>query len=170
LLFPVEIKQDGSVDYVAFEQLSDGLRDMNTPLSMVSLSMLSAVEKQIESDGAYGLKPYQELSEKYDDWKIQHGSDKMLVGIVRTGEKWLTRPQTYTVSGKMRRELFDPASVKVIGNKMIYSPQSEVAGYQQTGTDTMPARPPVVTPVSLIDEWQDIFVGWVNSWIERVGL
>lgn len=139
---------------------------MHTPLSKISLSMLAAVEKQFETEGGYGLKPWRELTDKYKSFKEKHAPGaKILIGIKRVGNEYLTG-----MSGKMKKELLDPASIKIVGNRIFYNPTSTIAPYHQEGTPKMVSRPPVVTPPHLLSEWNDIMGLWVEEKIKESGL
>lgn len=171
MFVPVQININGEAIYArGFDMLEHEARDMTVPLSAIGGRLLEDVGAQFGSEGAWSGNPWEELSEPYDVWKEQHvpGLPK-LVGIKRTGDIG-QRPQTYAVSGKMRAEMLDPAAVHITPRRMSYLPTSDIAGFHEFGTDTMPARPPVEVPPGELREWDREFVRWMNGVLVQAGL
>ena len=171
MLMPITISTTG-FHVKPWERLRDELSDMRTPLTAVSERLLFGISKQFETEGAYGANRWTALSPKYAEWKLKHGgSNKILAGLARAGDVG-QRPQTYTVSGKMRKELLSPSDVKISPKHMVYIAPSEIASYHQKGTDNMPERPivPIGFMVKLGKETDLIFRDWIDAIITKSGL
>lgn len=154
----------------AFGLKAQGFRE---PLATIGASLIQRIGVEFQTEAtSYG--PWAPLSEPYGEWKQQHVPGvQTLVGIrpVHKGTRQHpTRPQSYTTSGQMRREVLDPASLTVDSRRMLYAPVSDIAGYHQTGTSRMPARPLIALRPSNLREWDRVFIAWLDKTQKEVEL
>ena len=148
--------------------------DMTEPLSEIGSDLHVAVSAQFATEGAQGATgAWAPLSEAYGEWKQARSAAPILVGLspVDKGTRESpTRPQTYEPSGMMRRQLLDPLATHVTPRRMLYAPDSDIAGYHETGTEKMPARPPVDLGATFLHSLDRTFVSWIARLVERHGL
>ena len=91
-------------------------------------SYISMYNKKVfATNGAFGGKPWKPLKPDYMQWKVRSGYPKNI--LVRTG--------------KLRRSYTSrPMNIEVyLKNKARYGTKIKYAGYHQSGTSNMPARP-----------------------------
>lgn len=157
----------------AFER---GAGDMSEPLAQVGGDLRRSVAAQFATQGGQGATgKWTVLSDNpaghgYASFKESHVPGvPILVGLRRTGPKG-QRPQSYEPSGQMRRELLDPLATDVSPRRLLYAPISDIAGWHETGTDTMPARPPVDLSLAFLHSVDRAFVGWLARKIKALGL
>ena len=157
--------------------------NMTEPLTAVASDLRVQVEAAFATQGSSGFSgPWQPLSEQYAAWKASKPGGAglpILVGLEPTGPVH-HRPeprnmnQTYAVSGKMMRELLMPLSDgltwQVSFTRLRYTPQSDIAGYHETGTDDMPPRPPVDLSIAFLHSVDRQFVRWLAAVIKKAGL
>lgn len=162
-MFIAEHIRHTPIDYASFEDFAAAVDDLEVPLREVGARLFASVEAQFATEGAAHGTPWKELTEPYREWKEGHvpGLPK-LVGIVRQG---LGRSAEYRASGETRKRMLDPAYMAVGRHELVYRPDTEVGYHHQTGTQHMPARPPVVILEPLVDEWKMVFVGWLDGLI-----
>lgn len=146
-------------------------RDMSEPFATIGGMLALRVKSQFSTQGAAGLGgAWQQLSEPYGSWKESKVPGlPILVGIHPTGGKG-QRPQTYATSGAMRRSLLDPLATHVSPHRLLYTPDSPYAGYHQTGTSKMPARPPVALGPGALHMFDRVFVAWLDKIRKESGL
>lgn len=173
MFLPVTISA-GSVEYESLEQFGAAVRDMRTPLEIVGERILAGVGKAFATEGASGDRPWVQLTEGYRQWKEARVAGlPILIGVKGSGGKGTRsepKPKTYSASGKMREELIAPTAVRVIGNRLVYAPESDIAGFHQEGTDTMAPRPPVVITLREEAAWVGVFGDWLDGLAEKVRL
>jgi hypothetical protein len=155
--------------------------DMTEPLTTVGETLHDMILGQFTSQGGTGLTGrWQPLSEAYAAWKdSKHPGLPILTGVRPTG--WVghagdpageqrNTSQTYEESGAMRLSLLDPAATHVTPKRLLYSPTSDIAGWHQTGTETMPARPPVDLRPTDLRVFDRTFAGWLADLVKRSDL
>lgn len=173
MFLPVTINA-GRVEYEPLEQFGAAVRDMRTPLESVGERILANVGKAFATEGASGDRPWVQLKDGYRQWKEARVAGlPILIGVKGSGGKGTRsapKPKTYSASGKMREELIAPSSVTITGNRLVYSPLSEIAVYHQEGTPRMAARPPVVITLREEAAWDGVFGDWLNGLVEKVRL
>lgn len=145
--------------------------DMREPLGTIGRGLIDIVGGQFNTEGSTGATGHwAPLSPEYGAWKAKHAPGlPLLVGIRPTGSKG-QRPQTYARSGKMRMQLLNPESLHVSATRLLYAPDSDIAGYHETGTDKMPARPPVDPRLTDLRSFDRVFSGWIAGLVREVGL
>lgn len=176
MFVPVRITVNGTTEYDrGFQLVGDRLRafqtaagNMTEPLSAIGDTLVTSVAATMSSQGA-GAWPA--LSVPYGPWKQSHvGGVPMLVGIrpVRKGSRaHPTRPQSYTVSGQMLRSLLDrAAALHITPRRLLYAPDSDIAGYHETGTTRMPARPPLALTPAMLHSFDREFATWINRLVQ----
>ncbi len=147
-------------------------QDMTGPMRAIADSIHLNVSAQFATQGAAGVG-WQPLSEPYASWKSSHSFAPILVGLkpLHKGSRaHPSRPEDYEPSGKMRLSLLDPLAAHVTSKRMLYAPDSEIAGYHETGTANMPARPPLVISPLTLHSWDLEFARWIQGLVERSGL
>ena len=149
-------------------------RGFTEPLRKIGMKIQARVAGEFASQGTIVYGPWAPLSEPYGSWKEQHApGTPILVGIrpLRKGTReHPTRPQTYTRSGRMRLEMLDPAAVHVDPVRMLYTPESNIAGFHQTGTERMPARPMIALAPYVLHEFDREFVSYLARLQKEAGL
>lgn len=157
-----------------FEALGERTENMTEPLTQVGEDLHTQVAAAFGTEGASGATgPWAQLSEIYGAWKAARSEAPILVGLrpLRKGSReHPTRPQTYQPSGGMRRELLDPLAMHVTPRRLLYAPTSDIAGYHETGTDSMPARPPVDVSVTFLHGVDRTFIAWFARLADQAGL
>lgn len=153
---------------LAFERASG---DMTEPLVAIGKDLRRSVDAAFASQGATGATgPWAPLSLTYGHWKeSQVPGVPILVGLRATGMPG-SRPQTYAPSGEMRRELLDPAATYIGPRRLLYLPLSDIAGWHETGTPTMPARPPVDVSLPFLHSIDRAFARWLAVLMKKLGL
>lgn len=94
----------------------------------------AAEQSQFESEGAFGSGGWKPLSEAYAAWKEQHYPGKPI--LQREGA--LFDSLTEQAAPGAIRDIFP--------NFMQFGTSVPYAVFHQEGTDTMPARPPLIMP------------------------
>lgn len=168
------VKVNGSTEYNrGFDLVAEKLTafaekagDMTVPLTAIGENLMLTVASTLASQGDGG---WPALSTPYGPWKHRHAPGvPMLVGLQRTGPKG-KRPQTYGISGATVRSLLDTgAALHVTAKRMLYSPDSEIAGYLQDGTSKMPARPPVILSPATLHSWDREFTTWISELASQI--
>lgn len=152
---------------VAFEHAAG---DMTEPLAAIGADLRTNVAAQFATQGAAGATGrWQVLSEPYGAWKSKHSAAPILVGLQPTGQKG-QRPQTYKPGGQMRRELLNPLATHVSPRRLLWAPDSNIAGFHETGTEKMPARPPVDLTLRFLHSVDRSFVVWLGGLMDKLGL
>lgn len=154
--------------------------DMLEPLTAVASDLHTMLEAQFASQGAAGASGrWRVLSEPYGAWKAKHAPGvPILVGLrpktKRTRHSPRKPAQTYEVSGQMMRALLVPLGDRVTwqidSKRMAYLPSSDIAGFHETGTEKMPARPPVAPTLEFLHSVDRQFVRWLAGVMKRTGL
>lgn len=143
------------------------LGSFREPLLAIGHRLQERVSGEFSAQGTAAYGKWTQLSEPYGTWKRNRvPAAGILVGIrpVSKGTRQHpTRPQHYVESGRMRRELLDPVAVVADSRRMLYAPVSDIAGYHQTGTSRMPARPLIALLPGELHEWDHIIIGWLND-------
>ena len=158
-----------------FAALEHEAGDMRVPLTQIGENLRLSVSAEFGSEGATGATGrWTVLSDNpaghgYRSWKAKHGPGvPILVGLKRAGPKG-QRPQTYKISGQMRRQLLDPLATHVTPTRLLYAPTSDIAGFHELGTDRMPARPPVDVTLAFLHGVDRAFVTWLAGLVKRLG-
>lgn len=155
-------------------------RDMFEPLHAIGEDLRTNIQASFGSQGATGATGrWTPLSPTYADWKAKHKPGlPILVGLRPTGPVspggGRNTHQTYGTSGRMMRALLAPlqdlVTWQISPTRLRYVPDSPYAGYHETGTDKMPARPPVDLTLRFLHSVDRQFVRWLAAVIKRVGL
>lgn len=157
-----------------FDALGVRAENMTEPLGLIGGDLRTQVEMAFGTEGASGATgPWAPLSDVYGSWKAQRSNAPILVGLrpLHKGTRSSpTRPQTYVPSGKMRLELLDPLAMHVSPRRLLYAPTSDIAGWHETGTDDMPARPPVDVNITFLRSVDRTFISWFTKLMDEAGL
>lgn len=154
----------------AMEAFGKHAEDMSEPLGELGDILHLSLAQQFATQGAAGAGgQWAPLSPVYGAWKARHSSSPILVGLQRTGSKG-HRPQTYKPSGQMREQLLDPAAMHVDPRRLLYAPVSDIAGYHESGTSKMPARPPLDLTLENLRAFDRTFVRWLGKLVDESGL
>lgn len=153
-----------------FVQFSRRLEDLSVPLEQINESLHERIAEQFASQGAGGYTgTWAALSATYGAWKQKkRPGTPILVGLHPThkgSRQHPARPESYGISGAMRDSVLDPAATVVGPLRMLYAPTSDIAGFHQTGTSKMPARPIISLYPSTLHEWDRYFVTFLNRLI-----
>lgn len=180
----------------AFEHEAGNLHE---PLSAVAEDLHVQVEAAFASQGATGASGrWTKLSEPYGSWKQQRVAGvPVLVGLRRAGAPvrahsgqsrsakrrakrasasrgGTRRRQTYEPSGQMMRQLLVPIADQstwfIDSRRLLYHPQSDIAGFHETGTERMPARPPVALTLEFLHSVDRQFVRWLAAVMKKTGV
>lgn len=157
------------------EALARTAGDLTEPLTAIADDLRDDVLGAFQTEGAYDLNPpWRQLSEPYGTYKQGHVPGvPILVGIKHTPKGTRQSPNrggTWQASGLMRRQLLDPAATLVSPRRLLYAPVSDYAGYHETGTSRMPARPPVQINPTTLAKWDSEWVRWLDRLVKQVGL
>jgi hypothetical protein len=179
VFIPLQVRVNGSLAYDrAISVTGDRLKafqmaagDMTEPFTAIGETILTNVALTMYSQGGGTWAP---LSPVYGAWKEAKAPGTPILWGLRPLHKGTrehpTRPETYAVSGKMAAALMDPASIHPGPQSLLYTPDSNIAGYHLTGTSKMPARPEFNFTAALLHSWDREFVVWLDALIERAGL
>lgn len=158
------------IDVEPFNDVITRLENMTTPLTLMGRDIVSGVVESFATEGASGGKAWVPLTPVYGNWKAARGPGvPKLVGLRRRGPKG-QRPQTYSMSGEMERDLLADEAVKVTPRTLAYLPESNIAGFHQEGTPKMAARPPVPLLERELMDWDTILADWVSGVLDEAGL
>jgi hypothetical protein len=145
-----------------FALRASGFRE---PLTAIGLRLMERIKGEFAIQGTTAYGRWQTLSEPYGSWKQKHVPGvPILIGIrpLHKGTReHPTRPQSYAPSGQMRRELLDPTGLMVDEHRMLYAPDSDIAGFHQTGTEKMPARPIIALMPAALHEYDRIMIEYL---------
>jgi hypothetical protein len=167
------------------ETFGGSVMDMTEPLTAVAGDIRGTVEEAFASQGATGASGrWAVLSPNYAAWKAKKGAGlPILFGLRPTS--WVghrSNPpgqrrnmhQTYAPSGAMMRSLLSPLedliTWHITPNRLRYTPTSPIAGYHETGTEKMPARPPVDPSIAFLHSIDRQFVRWIAGLQKKSGL
>ncbi len=162
-----------------FEAVATEARDMRVPLERIGEDLHRQIAAAFATEGSSGASgKWTQLSPAYGAWKTARSAAPMLVGVrpaqKRTRRSPRTPAQTYLPSGLMRRQLLVPLSDTstwhVDARRLVYAPLSDIAGFHQTGTPRMPARPPVDLSVTFLHSIDRQFIVWLNELMQHAGL
>jgi hypothetical protein len=141
--------------------------DLSVPLAEIRESLLAQVEESFATEGAGSYTgAWQPLSAIYGAWKAKRSGAPILVGLrpLHKGTRHHpARPETYGVSGTMKAQMLDPASAVVSPMSLLYTPVSNIAGFHQTGTPKMPARPIVSLYPATLNAWGRYVVEYLDK-------
>lgn len=154
--------------------------DMTIPLTRVGEDLHTQLEAAFASQGATGATgKWTPLSPSYAEWKASKNPGlPILVGLRPTLKRTRNSPrsprQTYVTSGQMMRQLLVPLSDRVTWRvapqRLLYVPESDIAGFHEFGTDRMPARPPVDVGPTFLHSVDRTFLRWIGELTDAVGL
>lgn len=171
MFVPVNMRT-GEFNAAPFEQLIADVEDMTTPLEAIGERIRLGVSEQFDSQGAWGGRPWSQLTFNYRKWKASHAPGlPILIGLrpLKQGTRANpTRPQTYAPSGKMHLEMIAPSAVAITPKRLVYAPESKIAGFHQEGTPRMAARPPLALPLSELAQWNNVFDVWLSALVDKV--
>jgi len=154
-----------------FDRIATQVRDMTEPFTQIGEDLHVQIGAAFATEGATGASgKWRVLSPTYGAWKQKHVPGAPILVGLRPQHKGTrehpTRPQSYAVSGRMRQQLLMPLSDRTtwhVGPKrLLYAPLSNYAGFHQTGTSRMPARPPVDVTLTFLRSIDRTFVIWMN--------
>lgn len=145
------------------------------PLGMIGENLRQRIGAQFNTEGGVGATgKWTPLSATYGAWKEAHSpGTPILVGIRPTQKGTRAHPnrsESYVASGRMKYELLDPFATHITPMRLLYSPTSDIAGYHQTGTSRMPARPIISLYPSTLRQWDRYFVVFLNKLTKEMGL
>lgn len=157
-----------------FIEYEHAVGDMTEPLTQVATSLGTKIAGQFATEGAGGYTgAWAPLSPVYGAWKEHHSpGTPILVGIRPDNKgtrKHPNRKETYSPSGRMKFELLDPYAMHVTPMRLLYAPTSDIAGFHQTGTSRMPARPIVSIYPETLRTWDRFFVAWLDREGKKFG-
>lgn len=162
-----------------FDALGRRAGDMTVPLTRIGEDLHAQIAAAFATQGATGASGrWRQLSPAYGAWKQRkRPGTPTLVGLrpTRKGSRsHPTRPQTYVPSGRMRQQLLVPlvdrTTWHVSPRRLLYAPLSNIAGFHETGTDQMPARPPVDVGLNFLHSVDRTFVQWFAELLGQSGL
>lgn len=155
----------------AFEHEAGNMYD---PLKLIGKDLHTQVAAAFATEGSSGASgKWVQLSPAYGDWKAKHSGAPILVGLKplhKGSREHPNRSESYVPSGQMRFQLLDPLATHVTARRLLYSPESDIAGFHETGTDTMPARPPVDLSLTFLHSVDRTFARWLAGLVKRLGL
>lgn len=132
----------------AFDAYAHEVADMSTPLRRIGESLLEAVRRQFETQGASGSgTPWRRLSTAYALWKRQHFPGEPIL----------------VATGGMRADVLSPRSVHVTRDRLVYEPESEVAFYHQAGRGHNPQRKIVDLNAGDRRGFERVFAHWLTE-------
>ena len=158
--------------------------DLTEPLTVIGEDMHTQVAAAFATQGLAGASgKWVQLSPQYGAWKQKHGPGlPILVGL--RPKSWVghrSSPagkrrnvhQTYETSGRMMTEMLVPLRDKltwqITPKRLRYTPASNIAGWHQTGTDRMPARPPLNLSLTFLHSVDRAFTRWLAAAMKRHG-
>ncbi len=149
--------------------------DMTVPLTEIGADLRTQVAAQFATEGAQGATgKWAVLSDPYGMYKGRHvPGAPILVGIRHTPKGTREHPNrggSWQVSGKMMLSLLDPLATHVLPQRLLYAPTSDIAGWHETGTPRMPARPPVDLSLVFLHSVDRAFVSWLAAIASKLGL
>jgi hypothetical protein len=151
-----------------FIEFKGELDNLSVPLSQIGENLRANITGQFATEGQVGISgKWAPLSATYGAWKERHAPGTPILVGLRPGGKG-QRPQTYSPSGRMKYEVLDPAATHVEPMRMLYAPTSNIAGYHQTGTSRMPARPLISLYPSTLRQWDRYFAVWLDKLIKGI--
>lgn len=161
-----------------FDALAKEAENMTVPLTRIGEDLHANLLAAFATEGATGYSGrWAPLSTTYGAWKAKHSSAPLLVGLKplhKGSRQHPTRPESYGISGRMRQQLLMPladrATWHIDPKRLAYTPLSNIAGFHQTGTSKMPARPPVDLSPAFLHSIDRSFTVWVAGLIEKAGL
>lgn len=135
---------------VAFQAYQHEVEDMSVPLGRSADVILAQIRANFATEGAAGQSGgWPPLSPAYAAWKAKRFPGRPI--LVRHG-------------GMKGALLNRPQAVTVLKQRMLYHPANRYAGWHQTGTRHMPARPPVrMTDASIRAAIDRVFVVWLHE-------
>lgn len=156
-----------------FDMLGARSRDMTEPLTSIGEDLHTQIAAAFGTEGASGATgPWAPLSDVYGTWKASHSAAPILVGLRplhKGSREHPTRPESYAPSGTMRLELLDPLAMHVSPRRLLYAPTSDIAGWHETGTENMPARPPVDVNMTFLHSVDRTFIAWFARLMDEAG-
>lgn len=158
-----------------FIRLDREMDDLSVPLGLVGQNLMQRIGAQFTTEGFSGATGrWRPLSYNYGRWKEHRApGTPILVGIRPTqkgSRKHPNQHESYTVSGRMKYELLDPLAMHIAPQRLLYAPTSDIAGYHQTGTAKMPARPLISVYPSTLREWDRYFVAYISKVTKELDL
>ena len=131
---------DTQLDRV-IDRMADRVDDASPAFEAMADRFAAAEQAQFASQGGFGGGGWAPLSPAYAAWKASRGGGPILV-----------------LTGALKGSLTSrPFGVETISNKQaVFGTAVAYAGYHQSGTSKMPARPPVKLPESERREWMKI--------------
>lgn len=131
---------DQQVDRV-LDRIADNVENATPAFEAIADRFAAAEQQQFASQGGFGGGGWAPLSPAYAAWKASRYPGGILV---RTG----------ALKGSLTSR---PFGVETISNKQaVFGTAVAYAGYHQSGTSKMPARPPVQLPESERAQWVKI--------------
>lgn len=190
MFVPVSIKVGSDTRYdrlvetsAKFDRIAEQARNMREPLNHVAEMMHTFIAASYATQGANGATgKWVALSPEYGAWKAARSTAPLLVGLRPTS--WVGHRgnppgqrrnpnQTYAPSGVMMRQMLrptgDPSTWQITTRFMRYTPQSDIAGFHEWGTEKMPARPPVDLNLTFLRAVDREFLGWLVRLMDRSG-
>lgn len=137
----------------AFQVSERRAQDLSEPLRDIGDSLLETVQRQFDSQGAFGLgRRWHALSPAYRAWKQQHFPDTAHLILIRTGA--------------MREAMESEQALTVSPRRLVYEPRGEradIAAIHQAGEGHMPQRKIVAIPEQVARDWERAFLEWLRS-------
>lgn len=143
---------EGEVAYSrAFEAYERELRDMSEPLAEIGGLIIESVGEQFLTEGAHGGSRWEPLDPSYARFKQNHAP---------AGEG----APLLVFSGEMRGKALDRGSaLTVTADRVVYEPDSDLAGYHHKGKGDLPARRIVNLTAADRREWDREIIDWLTS-------
>lgn len=157
------------------EALARSAGDMTEPLGEIGQDLRMDVMGAFAAEGAYGGNPaWRPLSQPYGQWKQRHAPGApILVGVRHSGKGSRQHPNrggNWVLSGRMRDVMISPTALFTSPRRVLYAPDSDIAGYHEFGTSRMPARPPVQINPGTLARWDGMWVRWLDRLVKEHGL
>lgn len=138
---------DQQIDRV-LDRMADRVEDASPAFEELADRFAAAESQQFASQGAFGGGGWAPLSPAYAAWKASRFPGPILV---RTG----------ALKGSLTGR---PLGVEMIGaQQAVFGTNIPYAGYHQSGTSKMPARPPVQLPESEKQAWVKVMQRFIVS-------
>lgn len=169
-----------------FDALGKRSTDMTEPLTAIGEDLHTQIAAAFGSQGATGLTgTWAQLSDNpeghgYRSLKQRHVPGvPILVGIRHVDKGTRDAPNrggTWKASGKMMRQMLIPVGKASGGTwhitqrRLLFTPLSDYAGYLETGTENMPARPPVDVGPTFLHSVDRTFLTWFTRLMNEAGL
>jgi phage gpG-like protein len=146
LLIRFDIIGDAAVERV-LENMRMRVENAKPAFDAIGDLLAEAETKQFETEGDYGSGGWAALSPKYAAWKAKHYPGKPILEA------------TGALRGSLTSRPFGVEEVSA--TRAVFGTDIEYAAYHQTGTEKMPARPPMQLPEAERQKWIRLFQNYI---------